>query len=117
MSAPGHIETTRAEQWFRGLAIAVVFLLIWLAIWFGLLFPLTPASPLGWAIEIGSGFVVLVVGWGIHYILSSIDDQRRPSRVLKLVGYIVAPSLGITIFVAAYFAQGYWAKNFSYFFR
>ena len=110
-------EVRTAHPWVQRAGIAVVFLSIWLVVWFLMLFPLTPASYVGWAIELGTGIVVLVVGWPIASFLHWIDEQKRPNIFLKVGGYAVVPLLGITIFVAAYLTQDQWLKSFSYFFR
>jgi uncharacterized membrane protein len=110
-------EVSTSHRWVQRAWIAVAFLSVWLIMWFLMLFPLTPASYMGWAIELGSGIVVLAVGWPIASFLHWIDEQRRPNMLLKLGGYAVVPLLGVAIFVSAYLTQDQWLKSFSYFFR
>ena len=95
-----------------GSAVAVVGggLFLWLA----LLYPLWPVSGLGWLAAIGSG--LMVIAWAALCVLAIhwLNKQQRHVIFFKVVGVVVALSLGVGVFLGASTARDFMTKNFSY---
>lgn len=103
--------------WYRILAVAVCFILLWFLIWFAMLYPLTPSSLVGWAIEFISGVIVYLIGWGSVSAISWLERRERFRTFFSAVSYVVASALGIGIFAAAYMGKEFLMQNFTYFFH
>jgi hypothetical protein len=104
----------RIEKSFALMASACALVVLF---WFGWLYPLVPSSAVGWVIELFSGVAVFLYGWACIEAILWLQSQKQYEILYKLIGAIVALSLGGGIFGAAYFAQEFVARNFSYFGR
>ena len=86
-----------------------------LLFWFGWLYPLLPKTPTGWLIETFAGVFVFFYGWSCIEIILWLQVQTRLVVIAKAVGLLVALSLGVGVFAAAYYGQQYVSGNFEYF--
>ena len=101
----------------QGAAFIAGVVVIGLVCWFLALYPLIPSTPQGWFSAVASGLVV--IAWAAICVVALQWLQRRQRYVLffKGIGAIVAISLGLGVFCAAYEARDFLATNYSYFGR
>ena len=97
--------------------VAALVVAVGLAFWVGWLYPLWPTTVVGWIAVFISG--VAVVAWAAGCVVAILWLQRQREHVLlfKFVGVVVALSLGVGIFAAAFEARAFISGNFSYFGR
>ncbi|HEY6621100.1 MAG TPA: hypothetical protein VIY68_16255 [Steroidobacteraceae bacterium] len=81
--------------------------------WFALLHPLVPSSMAGFAVEA----VLLLPIAGYAFLAVKCISWLRPQRSFVRQGLtvVIACSLGIAIFVSAYFARDFLAGQYHYF--
>jgi hypothetical protein len=101
----------------RRVGICFIGVLVGLALRLAWLYPLLPATDLGWFAVAGSGLVVMA--WACICIVFILWLLRQQSLVLffKSVGAVVALSLGVGAFAAAYGARAFFTAKLSYFGR
>jgi hypothetical protein len=110
-TSPGLIKAAQR------VGICFIGVLVGLALWLAWLYPLLPATDLGWFAVAGSGLVVMA--WACIYMVFIHWLLRQQSLVLffKSVGAVVALFLCVGAFAAAYGARAFVTANLSYFGR
>lgn len=95
---------------FGGLAAVMI-------LWLLAIYPLTPSSMVGWCSVLLAGVAVFLWLWVCIEAILWLERPRPHRALFKCLGFLVALSLGASIFGAAYFARDFLSLNFSYFFR
>jgi hypothetical protein len=90
------------------------FFLLFLLVWFGLQFPLVPTTALGFAINVA--FALLVLGYGVLALRSIawLSGTGLGRETKSALGFILAASVGVAIFLAAYFSRDFVSTNFAF---
>jgi hypothetical protein len=88
-----------------------------LVLWFLALYPLMPATLLGWGVAILAGVVVFLWVWGCIELIVWLERPRRYQLLFKIFGYPIACSLGVGVFLIAYCGRDFISRNFAYFFH
>ena len=101
----------------RGAGIVISIALAGLVGWFLALYPLVPHTRQGWLAAVASGLAVTV--WAAVCSVILVWFERRPHHKLlhRMLGFIVAVSLGLGVFGAAFKAREFISANSSYFGR
>lgn len=83
--------------------------------WFGLLHPLVPTTLSGFIVEalLPIPVPVLLYASLTIWCITRLNANRSPLR--QALSVVVAASLGVAIFAAAYFARGFLGAQFHYF--
>jgi hypothetical protein len=91
-----------------------VFLLLCLLAWFAFQFPLVPTTALGFAVNVS--FALLVIGYGVLALRSIVwlSETRFNRNVKSVLGFILAASVGVVIFIAAYLSRDFLSTNFGF---
>ncbi len=109
------LNGTDGSRQRRTFGFLVTCLGIVIVLWFLALYPLLPTTLLGLCAAILSGTAIFFWIWASVELLIWLDRPHKHAVIFKLVGYPIACSLGIGVFVAAYFAREFLSQNFSYF--
>jgi hypothetical protein len=90
------------------------FFLLFLLFWFALQFPLVPTTVLGFAMNVA--FALLVIGYGVLALRSIVwlSGTGLGQQAKDTLGFILAGSVGVAIFVAAYLARDFVSTNFGF---
>jgi len=105
VQASRSISNTKLVALLSG--VAVLF-------WFGMHFPLVPATPQGWAAALGSLLIFVLCVILLVPALNWAEVRTTWQRMWRVLGAIAACSLGIGIFVAEYVWRDFITKNFTY---
>ena len=110
MSADFHHMPRLPKRWMYG---AIAFLLLEAA-WFMLLHPLVPSNWTGFAVELIAG---AVVGGAIYLAARAIlwlSNRPKYPALRRIASLVVALSVGIAVFLAAYELRTTLSDNFHY---
>src|SRR5450631_3045 len=88
------------------------FFLLFLLVWFALQFPLVPTTALGFAVNVA--FALLVMGYGVLALRSIVwlSKTGLDRNAKSALGFILAVSVGVAIFLAAYLSRDFLTTNF-----
>jgi hypothetical protein len=86
-------------------------------VWFLALYPLIPNTGHGWFAAVATGFAVTAWAAACSGLLLWFKKQQRYVLLFRALGLLVAVSLGVGIFAAAYEAREFISANSSYFGR
>jgi hypothetical protein len=86
-------------------------------VWFLALYPLVPSTGRGWVAAAASGLAV--TAWAATCIVALVwlERQQRFRLLFRAAGALLAVSLGVGVFGAAYEAREFITANASYFAR
>lgn len=85
--------------------------------WFLALYPLVPSTPRGWAAATAAGLAVTLWAAACIAALQWIQARHRHAWAFKAIGLVIALSLGLGVFAAAFQARAFISANASYFGR
>jgi uncharacterized membrane protein len=90
------------------------FVLLFLLVWFSLQFPLVPTTALGFAVNVA--FALVVLGYAAFALRSIIRANKTGlnGNVKSAVGFILAASVGVAIFITAYLSRDFLSTNFGF---
>lgn len=91
-----------------------IFVLIEIG-WFGLLFPLVPSTLAGLAIALISGALVTGVLWATALGMCWLAGGESHSLLRRSTALVLAVSVGVAIFAAAYLYRDTLSSNFHHF--
>lgn len=112
MSASEQIAAWREFVSPRWIAAGLVAELL---LWFGWMYPLVPITTLGWMVAVVSGILVGLCAALCVSIILWLQRQKKFVWLCRIAGVVVAVSLGLGIFTAAYSARDFFGQNLSYF--
>jgi len=108
----------RPEQLSDGLprswAGRIGFFVLLLLFWFALQFPLIPTTAVGFAVNVA--FAVLVMGYGVLAFRAIVwlSETGLGRKIKDALGFILAASVGVAIFLAAYVSRDFVSTNFGF---
>ena len=90
------------------------FVLLFLLGWFALQFPLIPTTALGFALNVA--FALVVLGHSAFALRSIIwlNKTGLDRNVKSALGFILAASVGVAIFITAYLSRDFLSTNFGF---
>ncbi len=97
---------------------AILWLIFALVLfWFGYHLPLFPSTLYGWLAAFGSLVIFVIAGALLVPALSYAESKSNAQKAWKVLGAVLACTLGVGVFVAEYVWRDFISQNFTSIFR
>ena len=90
------------------------FVLLFLLAWFALQFPLVPTTALGCAVNIAFALIVLGYAAFALRLVVWLGKTGLNRNIKSALGFILAASVGVAIFITAYLSRDFLSTNFGF---